>query len=267
MQTVKTLSQQKALSAHPFSTIQPDCEENLFGNYLAMSQAFPYLQSGSQKNVFDHYMDSDFGIPKEVEITSVVGNFLSWDETGGLYITLRKKMGGIADILNTKKNFHFNHLKNDMEKLFSKPMEPHYTPVTKKYLNALYKGLSHIDHVTRCAAMVSFESHANQMITSLWESVSKLHPEVTKESLQYFYEHVGGDDPAEAYHVKMTEDMVALIADTEAKQVQFANDFDRYYQLNVDWCKNITTLNPSAIGLAYNYAWSNWSWHDMSHCN
>ena len=267
MKTLQVVTQKNVPSVHPFEFIEHQYEENLFRNYLAMSQAFPYLQSGSQKKVFDYYMHDELGIPKEVEITSVVGNFLSWDETGGLYITLRKKMSGISNILNTEKNFHFNHLKKDMLMLFDKPVTPHYTPITKKYLDLLYSGLSDVNHVTRCAAMVSFESHANQMISALWGSVAKLHPTIEKESLQYFYEHVGGDDPAEAYHVKMTEEMVDLIVNTEEKRDKFDLEFKRYYQINIDWCENITKLSPNSTGLESEYASNNWSWHDMSHCN
>lgn len=249
---------EKISDAHPFNSVILDNEELLFSNYLAMSQAFPYLQSGSQKTVFDYYSNTVGDIPKECEITSVVGNFLSWDETGGLYITLRKKMAGIGDILETKKNFHSNHLREDLMKIFSKNIHPIYSIRTRKYLDDLYKGLSSIDHVERCAMMVSFEIHAQKMIDSLWSSVSKNHPEIERDSLKYFYEHVGGDDPAEEYHVKMTEEMISKIADNSKKEESFVNFFIESYRMHSLWCIDIANNQEGAGVYGIEHIKENW---------
>ena len=57
-----------------------------------MSQAFPYIQSARQKHLYDHYINGNKPIDRDLEITTVVANFLSWDETGGLGITLTNRI-------------------------------------------------------------------------------------------------------------------------------------------------------------------------------
>lgn len=227
------------INQHPFEEIRKENIRSMMANYFAMSQAFPYLQSGSQKDLYYKYMEQNRPIDQELEITSVVGNFLSWDETGGLYVTLRKKMAGISEILKTDMHFHSNYLRDDLKKIFGEKIDPEYSQTTKLYLDTLYKNLSELDAVKRCATMVSFEEHANQMINSLWESLCRHFPEFDKNNFKYFYSHVGGDDPAEAYHVKMTQEMIDIIADTEDKKVSFTEHFQKMYQLHVNWCRDI----------------------------
>lgn len=213
------------MKSHPFDNLIEGNLKNTLANFFAMSQSFPYIQSGTQKKLYDHYIDNNIQIDKPLEITTVVANFLSWDETGGLYVTLRKKMAGISDILQTDKYFHSNYLRDDLVTLFGHAITPLYSDVTKNYLNNLYLNLSNIDAVKRCATMVSFEEHANQMILSLWNSLSGIFTNIEKNDLKYFYGHVGGDDPAESYHVKMTEEMISILADTSEKQNTFIEHF------------------------------------------
>lgn len=56
--------------------------------------------------------------------------------------------------------------------------------------------------------MVAFETHAGQMIDALWKSISDLC-HLDRDSLSYFRTHVGGADPAEPYHIKMTAESIA----------------------------------------------------------
>lgn len=224
---------------HPFGHIdQPDIED-MMANYLAMSQAFPYLQAGSQKDLFYGYLASGKPIDRDLEVTTIVGNFLSWDETGGLHALLRKKMAGVSDILNTDVNFHSNILQRDLDTIFGHSVIPKYSENTRLYLEELLENLSSADAVERCATMVSFEIHANQMITSLWGTLITTFPDFSKSDLRYFFMHVGGDDPAEKYHVEMTEKMISIIVDTEEKQRKFINHFEKMYRLHINWCAAI----------------------------
>ena len=85
--------------------------------------------------------------------------------------------------------------------------------------------------------MVAFEKHANQMINSLWNSLASIHG-LEKNSLQYFETHVGGDDPAEAYHVRMTQRLVTSVVPKE-EQDRFFSHFLDCYDLNYKWCAAI----------------------------
>lgn len=221
---------------HPFSKIPEDCDyENLLANYLAMSIAFPYIQAGSQKEIFFHFMEKNMDIPEDVELTTVVGNFLCWDETGGLQATISQGMKGLPKILDTRR-FHANLLKNDCAKLLKKNISPQFTAVTKKYLIELYEGLSSLSKITRTAFMVSFESHAEQMIKALWKSLSERFG-IDKQKLTYFMLHVGGTDPAEPYHVEMTKSLINKIAGD--REAEFILEFEKAYSLHYFWCKNI----------------------------
>jgi len=115
-----------------------------------------------------------------------------------------------------------------------------YARETKEYLKRLEYGLSTFDPVTRVANMVAFEKHAGIMIDSLWNSITSLFS-TNKESLSYFYTHVGGDDPAEAYHIQMTKRMIQnTISENDAQR--FVDYFSDAYALNYNWCESIKHL-------------------------
>jgi hypothetical protein len=230
--------------AHPFEFLQYEGLEATLANYFAMSQAFPYLQAGSQKKLYDHYIGHNKLIDKDLEITSVVGNFLAWDETGGLNVTLRRKLASLSDILNTEQNFHSNILRDDLLKIFGRSVSPCYSRVTRDYLDRLYENLADPDIIIRTATMVSFEAHAEKMISSLWDALSKLFPGTPRDDYRYFYMHVGGDDPAEAYHVKMTEELIAFAVDTPEKRERFLKHFARMHDMHEAWCEDISQLEP-----------------------
>jgi hypothetical protein len=83
--------------------------------------------------------------------------------------------------------------------------------------------------------MLGFEMHANDMITALWESISTRY-QVNKNKLAYFHTHVGGDDPAEAYHVLMTSELIKKLVPEDRNQ-EFIDMTIEAYQLNYDWCQ------------------------------
>ncbi|MEH1897309.1 MAG: hypothetical protein V7K72_29245 [Nostoc sp.] len=226
---------------HPFSRgVTLENLEIVLKNYLAMSQAFPYLQAGSQKELIFDCIDKDTDVNEHIEITSVVGNFLCWDETGGHYILLKHGITGLPIIIDTKQYFHSNLLKKDIQVIFGKVVEPSYSQVTREYLYNLYQGLSSLDSIVRCASMVAFEIHAGQMIDVLWQSISAIFP-LQKDSLFYFRTHVGGTDPAEPYHIQMTSRMIEKIV-SENQIGDFLKAFENAYALNYFWCRDITKI-------------------------
>ena len=171
-----------------------------------------------------------------MELTSVVGNFLCWDETGGHAIIRKNGNKGLVKILDSENTFHANLLKKDIVKLLGKGILPNYSEATSKYLLNLLRGLESANHIKRCAYMVSFENHAGIMIDALWQSLTNLF-KIEKDDLIYFKTHVGGADPAEPYHIEMTEKMVAEIV--SLKTDDFADKFLEGYRLHYDWCQSI----------------------------
>ncbi|UEM11390.1 hypothetical protein J4G43_043825 [Bradyrhizobium barranii subsp. barranii] len=98
---------------HPFaSQMSGDQVASLLPEYLAMSQAFPYLQAGSQRDLIFDAMHQNRDIGRDIELTSVVANFICWDETGGHGGILRGGKAALPDILLTE-NFHSNLLRKD----------------------------------------------------------------------------------------------------------------------------------------------------------
>lgn len=225
---------------HPFEKeVKPKQLENLSGEYFAMSQAFPHLQAGAQKVLYDYFIERDGKIPEEVEATTAVGAFLVADEFGVIY-ALRNGISGLPTILNTR-GFHTNMLEDDIEKILGKKIKPKYSTQTKKYLDKLFAGLSSTNRIIRCATMVAFEAHAERMITGLWQAITKLTG-INKDELDYFRTHVGGDDPAEQYHVQTTTEMIAKLVSKEEIPV-FLDEFKRAYSVNAEWCSAIADNN------------------------
>src|ERR1043165_3392163 len=94
---------------HPFAGVLDASNfESLMCNYLAMSQAFPYIQAGAHKRLAFYYIDAGLDFPVDIEISTVVGAFLVWDETGGWRITQEKGTEGLLHILETRNLFHSN---------------------------------------------------------------------------------------------------------------------------------------------------------------
>lgn len=223
---------------HPFCTfLTKDNALNVMKRYFAMSEAFPYIQAGAYHNLIETAIKENRPITTDVEKTFVVGSFLSWDETGGNYLLRKEGMKGLPQILNTRQQFHSNLLRTDLIKIFGNPLEPDYCSVTRPYLLELMKRLGSENPIERCAMMVAFEMHAGRMIEGLWNSLVNIF-NVKKEELTYFEIHVGGDDPAEEYHIKMTKKMIQNLI-TENHWEDFIKAFIDSYRLNYEWCRNI----------------------------
>lgn len=223
---------------HPFShkiTNENAC--SVMKKYWAMSQAFPYVQAGAYKDIITKHILENAPVSEEVEKTFVVGSFLNWDECGGYYLLANQGTNALPQVLETKKHFHSNLLRQDMATLFQEKTKPHYDKATKVYLLDLMNRLGAHDPLQRGAGMVAFEMHAERMISSLWDSISRIS-NVSKDRLEYFSCHVGGDDPAEAYHVEMTQKLVQGLVKPEDTTL-FIEHFLKSYAANVNWCDQI----------------------------
>lgn len=225
----------EALKNHPFSLVshKPSIER-ILPAYLAMSLAFPYLQAGSQAAGILSAIKNNQDLDEKYEITSVVGNFLSWDETGGAHLLERHGKSGLPEILNTRIWFHANILRKDIEQLTGSRARVDYTGSTGKYLTSLFEDLSSECPLMRCATMVAFEAHAQAMIDSLWDSIVRVY-QIEANSLTYFRIHVGGDDPAEKYHTEVTERMIQLLVPQEQAEF-FSQLYSSALEKNLNWC-------------------------------
>lgn len=231
---------QNHFRTHPFSTgVNRENAPKVMAEYAAMSEAFPHLQAGAQRPLIVDAIRRRRPVAEDRAVTAAVGTFLASDEFGVKYVLARYGNEGLPKILDTGEHFHSSLLQEDTVRLFGKPVPPAYTDTTGMYLLRLLDDLSDLDPVRRCAAMVAFERHAGHMIESLWESLARLFP-VSKDELVYFKVHVGGDDPAEPYHVAMTGRMIERLIPA-ARFDEFVSAFEIAYDLNYSWCRNICT--------------------------
>lgn len=225
---------------HPFAVeMSEDQVASLLPEYLAMSQAFPYLQAGSQRDLIFDAMNHNRDLARDIELTSVVGNFICWDETGGYGQILQGGKAALPDILVTE-NFHSNLFRKDASQLLGRAIRPNYSATTKQYLHSLYAGLSSKDPLVRCAYMVAFELHAADMIQSLWTTLVKTF-KARPDDLEYFRSHVGGEDPAEKYHGEMTGRLIGELIPADRNN-RFLDEFDRAYRLSLQWCRDLLRI-------------------------
>ncbi|MDA9523344.1 hypothetical protein XI06_24435 [Bradyrhizobium sp. CCBAU 11434] len=225
---------------HPFAAeMSEDQVASLLPEYLAMSQAFPYLQAGSQRDLIFDAMKHNRDLARDIELTSVVANFICWDETGGHGQILQGGKAALPDILVTE-NFHSNLLRKDASQLLGRAIRPNYGATTKRYLHSLYAGLSSKDPLVRCAYMVAFELHAADMIQSLWITLVKTF-KARPDDLEYFRSHVGGEDPAEKYHGEMTSRLIGELVPAD-RSAHFLDEFDRAYRLSLQWCRDLLRI-------------------------
>lgn len=227
---------QAEFSPHPFAVqVTHENVRQVLRNYLTMALAFPYLQAGASQRLIAERLIRGDDIGPKAEATSAVAAFLVSDELGVHAKVLRGGTAALPDILETT-DFHANILRQDISGLLGDELKPEFSDITRGYLHALADGLSACDDVKRAAYMVAFERHAAVMITSLWDCLKALFP--SKKRLTYFEIHVGGDDPAEPYHVAMTEKMLAIVLE-EGDEARFLDEFRYAYGLNVNWCHEI----------------------------
>lgn len=230
-----------SLDRHPFSKITSKNQIlSLLPHYLAMSLAFPYLQAGSQASIIIETINSNVDIAEHIELTSVVGNFLCWDETGGAFVLEKFGKVGLPKILQTRKWLHANLLRDDIQKLSGNTVTPNFSEPTRSYLLSLMEGLSDKDPVVRTAYMVAFEVHANTMINALWKSICN-NFDHRPEDLIYFMCHVGGDDALESYHVAMVEELVRKVVPGTEEQ-KFLSVATKAMQENINWCAAIVEM-------------------------
>lgn len=237
VEQIATLLRQE-FPTHPFE--EPLAAErftSLLAEYLGMSVAFPYLQAGAQQATIMEHVIQDTDVSLDEEITLAVGAFLVADETGVNATLLTEGLPGLPGVLDTRVRFHSALLRKDIGHILGHEVRATYSPPTQTYLLRLAAGLASPDAVQRVAMMVSFEAHAERMITGLWDRISEQF-DVRKDDLVYFSTHVGGDDPAEAYHVAMTSNMInRTVTDGDVGAFEHALVSD--YRLHLDWCSAI----------------------------
>ncbi|MBV9010617.1 MAG: hypothetical protein JO272_00980 [Pseudonocardiales bacterium] len=211
--------------------------ESLLREYLGMPAAFPYLQAGAARDIAFKRIEAGEDFLSEDEVTLAVGAFLTWDETGGNYLLQEQGMAGLPEVLDTRTWFHSALLRKDIETILGHGVSASFGPSTRDYLQKLHAGLASLDAVTRVAYMASFEAHAERMIEGLWERLAELY-DVDKNELVYFHAHVGGDDPAEAYHVATTAGMISRVVPQDRAD-DFVKQLEEAYGLHVRWCGSI----------------------------
>ena len=235
---------QTKFPTHPFThQISRNNSERVMGRYYAMSQAFPFIQAGAYKDLVLRAISQQIPLTEEVEKTFTVGAFLCSDETGSHYLLQKQGMAALPNILDTKAGFHANLLKKDLEFIFGHPVGPDYCENTQIYLTRLMENLGAESKLKRGAMMVAFEMHAERMIQELWGSLTR-ELDLKKKDLGYFEAHVGGDDPAEAYHVALTQRLVQDLVLSPKEREDFTKLFIESYAMNIQWCEAICKPKP-----------------------
>lgn len=223
---------------HPFAEITNiEQLKAVLPDFLAMSIAFRYLQAAAQKKAIFEVINNNTDVPYEIELTNAVANFLSWDESGGCELILKHGKSGLPKILDTPEWFHSNILRKDIRKILGYSVTPNFGQMTRQYLTQLYDGLSSTDAVKRCAYMVAFEAHASLMIERLGFSIVSI-TDRPLDDFQYFNLHIGGSDPAEKYHVQMTQLLIDRVVHP-LQQEHFQSEFQRAFLLNCEWCNKV----------------------------
>lgn len=225
---------------HPFRHgVNKDNFEAVSADYLAMSIAFPFVQAGAIHATYKAALCADGDVLKNAEITGAIGAYLVWDEVGGHKLTLENGNDGLLQLPATRRNYHAHWLRQDIRAILGKDVSPHRSPATIRYLDALFDGLSDARRNRNVAHMIGFECHAQAMIAALWDSVCSSFNLPHDEQLVYFWGHVGGETPAEAVHVEMTQVMVAELVPPDRRE-EFIELCLEAYALNFNWCEAIT---------------------------
>lgn len=244
---------------HPFAdSLDLARLEDILPDYFGMSQGFRYVIAAAQKDVLFEAMSENKGLSREVELMNAVANFLMWDETGGIALNLSESKQRLPDILDLSR-LHSELLRTDAEQILGHTIVPQFSPVTRRYLTELYRGLGSTDVVVRCAHMVAFELHAGAMIDALWGSIAAVSA-LPREQLQYFALHVGGDDPAEVYHVEVTQRLIEHVVPPSQRE-RFRASFLSAYALHIDWCRALVERAPSQGGQVSGEIWHRGACH------
>jgi hypothetical protein len=224
---------------HPFEAgIRADNFERVIGDYLAMSIAFPYIQAGAIHETYRRAVETSGDTNANTEVTAAVGSFLVWDEFGGHALIRENGDAGLLQLTRVGEHFHSHLLRRDIETLLGHSVRPHRSAATREYLDGLLRGLSDPRGNRNVAQMVAFEQHANDMIEALWTAVHRVFGVPKDARLAYFYEHVGGDSPAEAVHVEMTQNMLSDLVPSYEHE-EFLETCVNAYAHSVRWCEAI----------------------------
>lgn len=225
---------------HPFlERVSEGNLKNVLGEYLAMSISFPFIQAGAAHANYRASLWTTGDTSRNLEVTSAIGAFLTWDEFGGHALVLEHGMNGLLALNDTQRIFHSNLLRGDIRTILGEDLVPRFSPATVAYLDDLLAGLSDSKGHRNVAQMVAFEFHANEMIEALWLAINRITGIERDSRLKYFYTHVGGESPAEAVHVAMTQNMIAeLVAPGEMPP--FIEECAAAYALNAGWCAAIS---------------------------
>jgi len=230
---------EKNFPVHPFSQgVTGWNAKEVLSKYLAMSQAFPLIQAGAFAPLILKSMQENKELAESFFRAFAVGMFLCNDEMGSHWILINGGNARLPEILQTDTQSHASLLKKDIRTLFKNPVAPDYSPATTEYLKKLMESLGSDQIENLVATMVAFENHAHVMIESLWERLAHIYPGTDKDALEYFKIHVGGDDPAEAYHTKMTEGLI-LHTKANANLPKFLDLVLKNYERNHAWCQKI----------------------------
>src|SRR4051795_12348058 len=225
---------------HPFrSGVNKDNFATVIAEYLAMSIAFPFIQAGAIHETYKAALRAGGDTDKNAEITGAVGAYLVWDEVGGHKLTLERGNQGLLQLPATHRNYHAHWLRKDIHTLLDRDVQPHRSAATIRYLDELLGGLSDARRNRNVAYMIGFECHAQAMIGALWDAACSSFDLPHNERLVYFWDHVGGDEPAEGFHVEMTRMMVAELVPPDRRE-EFIELCLEGYALNFHWCEAIT---------------------------
>lgn len=224
---------------HPFlEGIRRDNFEQVAAEFLGLSVSFPYIQAGAIHRSFEHALAASGDADANTEVTSAVGAFLVWDELGGHHAVRQLGDQGLLQLTRPAQLFHSHMLRRDLASLLGRPVQPAYSPATKAYLDGLLDGLSDARGNRNVANMVAFEQHASDALESLWEAVARVFDVPKDEQLAYFHTHVGGDSPAEAVHVELTQRMVDDLVADDARD-EFVEHAVQAYDASIRWCRAI----------------------------
>ncbi|MEZ8775664.1 hypothetical protein [Vibrio sp. 10N.247.310.17] len=222
---------------HPFIHLESlEATRTTLGEFYGVSDFFPYIQAIACAPYIERQLQSCSTISDSVGLTSVVGTFLSWDEFGGHYTVCQGGQAALPNIIN-RSQFHSSMFKADMQQVFGNNYHPEFTSLTTDYLMNLKAGLGSEDASERVAHMVAFEMHAESMLTALYMTLKRL-TDIPDKGLAFFEAHIGGDDPAEAYHVEMTNRLIDAVIPSE-KSAAFLKHFDTACQLHHKWCLSV----------------------------
>jgi hypothetical protein len=231
---------------HPFDrNMNGENFERAIADFLAISIAFPYIQAGAIYENYRRTARSHGDTNRNVEITSAIGSFLVWDEFGGYLLSRKHGDEGLLHLTKTGGNFHSNLLRADIEKVLGKPIEPKWSAASDEYLNALLDGLSDERDSRNVACMIAFEKHAHVVIEAVWDAINRIFGIPKDSRLKYFYEHVGGDAPAEEFHIEMVQRMIGDLVPEQGRE-EFLAACIAEYAASIRWCEAIVATESGA---------------------